>query len=85
MKIYRSQHPLFIASFTDDENYSIMPPGNEAVDVPDNLWASYTMKLVELQELENLIGEYFGVPVAVKPEEYEQTISLKDYIEDKWK
>lgn len=59
MKIYRSDHPLFVASFTDDETYSIVPPGNQAVDVPDNLWATYTGKLVELQQLENAISEYF--------------------------
>lgn len=84
MKIYRSDHPLFVASFTDDETYSIVPPGNQAVYVPDNLWGQYTMKLVELQQLEYLIGEYFGQPVAVEPEEYEPS-TIENEQESEWK
>lgn len=68
MKIYRSDYPLFVASFTDDETYSIVPPGNKAVDVPDNLWGQYTMKLVELQQLENAISEYFSETVILEDE-----------------
>lgn len=85
MKVYRSDHPMYTVSFTDDKNSSIVPPGNEAVEIPDNLWAQYEMKIVELQQLENAIGEYFGQPVTVEDNKQEPTISLKDYIEDKWK
>lgn len=82
MKIYRSDRFLFVLSFTDDVEYSI--DHNQAVDVPDNLWALYEMKLVELQQLENAIGEYFRQPVAVEPEEYEPS-TVENKQESEWK
>lgn len=82
MKIYRSQYPVLTASFTDDENNSVVPPGNEGVNVPDNLWAQYEMKLAELQQLEYAIGEYFKKTVAT--EEYEDDSELDEDIEE-WK
>ena len=59
MKIYRTDHPLATANFTDDETFAIVPPGNEGKIVPDNLWAAYLQKVAELQQLENAIEEYF--------------------------